>query len=277
MLAYSLNLGVLFLVTCVLAEGPGGYMSPWSVGGNMTTFPRQDGTKGTPFNLIISNKSDIAINQEFEFTHYFHSLGYEDNVEYKNTLPRSMQANVGGSNFPITSTEFEWYSPDCKNPQLACLQFIYWPQQGARNDYGARFITAAMANSSAEGVKVIDNGYDLARDQIVSRATLNSTSAPIRDNTNRTQAFKTTVVFNDTELLANISATDLQSGIGTDRRVPILLVEKLIVSENDTLKEFPFSDPSLHGNGAPSITRRFPSARTMIKSALFTLVASLIL
>lgn len=111
----------------------------------------------------------------------------------------------------------------------------------------------------------------------MSRATLNSTNALIRDNTNRTQAFKTTVVFNDTELLANISDTDLQSGVGTDRRVPILLVERLIVSENDTLKEFPFSDPSLQGNGAPSITRRFPFARTMVNSLLLTLIALLIL
>lgn len=276
MIAYSLNLGIFLLATSVLAEGPGGYMSPWSKGGSMTTFPAgpQKETKGTPFNLIVSNKSDIVNDYEWDFTDFLFSLGYEHDFDYGKRLPGSMQANVGGSNITISDTIFQWYSPDCKDPKLACLQISYWIQHMG-SKYGPRFITAAIANSSSEGIQVIENGYDLARDQIVSRATLNYTSELLRNNNNRTQAFKSTVVFNDTELLANVSASDLRSNVGTDRRVPILLVERHTVSENDTLKEFPLSTPSIHGSGATSIANHFLCAK--VGFSLLNLVALFIL
>lgn len=39
------------------------------------------------------------------------------------------------------------------------------------NETAAVFIGAAIAHSTADGVKVVENGYDLARDEMVARAT----------------------------------------------------------------------------------------------------------
>lgn len=214
----------------------------------MTTVPRDpanNGTKGLPLNLIISSKSEIHYTSSPGIFHFFESLGYGipgyNNSVSSNTLTMDDRMNIGPNSLYLPYPKF--FSSDCKDPQNACLQFSFVHQiddDGVLDDQaGAVFVTAALAHSSAGDVKVNENGYDLARDQIVAKATSSYSGEPIVDSANKSIAYKTTVVYNDTELLSNISANDLRDNVSTDRRVPILLVEKLTAPFNEPTKSYP--------------------------------------
>lgn len=133
---------------------------------------------------------------------------------------------------------------------------------------GATFISAAMTvpDEAQSDDTVIENGYDLGRDQFIARVTLNNTGAPVLDRTNKTQEFKTSVVYNDTKLLSNITADNLQFNIGTDGRIPILLVVKTDIPNNETPKTFP-----LPGSQA-GITSFLPTTLTIIMAVMVGLI-----
>lgn len=214
----------------------------------MTTLPEciSNSTSGMPFNLIISNNSDYLSGYESDHD-YYRSLGYAHESEsnnFTNVLPDRFCTRPGGQEFMVVRSGALWFSPDCQNPQNPCLQFSRSHQ--TLHSPGATFINAAIANATAEGIKVIQNGYDLARDQFVKRATSNHTGVPVFHHSNHSTAFKTTVVYNDTELLANMSANNLEYNIGTDRRVPILLVEKLYAPFNETPVSYPQYSPQVN-------------------------------
>lgn len=214
----------------------------------MTTVPRDaanNGTKGLPLNLIISNKSEVHYTSSPGIFHFFESLGYGipgyNNSVSSNTLTMDDRMNIGLNSLYLPYPKF--FSIDCKDSQNPCLQFSFAHQIDADgvldNQNGAVFVTAALARSTSGGVKVVENGYDLARDQIVSKATSSYSGEPIVDSANKSIAYKTTLVYNDTELLSNISASDLRDNVGTDRRVPVLLVEKLTAPFNEPTKSYP--------------------------------------
>lgn len=128
------------------------------------------------------------------------------------------------------------------------------------------FIGAAIAHSTADEVKVVENGYDLARDEIVARATSSHSGQPVIDYSNKSLAYKTTVVYYDTELLSNISASDLLDNIGTDHRVPILLVETLSAPFKESTKSYPIF------NGGAGVWASLP----IVPLALFASIIALL-
>ena len=244
-----LLLCLLALIALVAADGPGGYISPWSMGGNMTTIPHStsNGTKGLPYNLIISNKSDLHTSAPpAQPRDYFISLGYGA-ATYRDLsrlpiLPLNDTVALRGPDGPALPRA-KAFAPECKDTRGNCLQFSDEAQEDAatseNNETTAVFIAAVLAHATADGVKVAENGYDLARDQLVARATSSYSGEPIIDHSNKNIAYKTTVVYNDTELLSNVSASDLRDNISTDRRVPILLVEVLHAPFNESTKSYP--------------------------------------
>lgn len=104
--------------------------------------------------------------------------------------------------------------------------------------FGANFIAAAVVIAREGTDKVVDNGYNLGRDQLVALMTANNTGRPIASYSNelfkKKEEYKTTVVYNDTELLSNVTANDLAFNISADERVPILLIQKTNISEGDS-------------------------------------------
>lgn len=241
MLAYLLLLCLTFFVQFVAADRPGGYNSPYTWGGSMVTIPKNrnnNETKGVPLNIILSNKTDPRYDAPPPWSDdYLFSLGYgHKSPEPVNALSFNDSMELGKSGRYISPHAY-LFSSDCKKPENACLQLTPGTQN---NEYfGATFITAALAKSTADGVKIIENGYDLARDQFVARATSSYSGEPVLHYQNKSFAFKTTVVYNDTELLANVSANDLRDNVGTDRRVPILYVEVLKAPFKEPTKSYP--------------------------------------
>lgn len=266
-------LSVLAMAHFCLAEGPGGYVDPATRDGKMTTTPvylDKNVTKGQPMNVIISNKSEASILEDLGAHNFYKSLGFLPGpCHTKDDTNRTKEANVGGIGWgAMGSEDAKWQFPECGSPTNPVLRFTYWIQYDALGKAGATFISAAMTvpDEAQSDDTVIENGYDLGRDQFIARVTLNNTGAPVLDRTNKTQEFKTSVVYNDTKLLSNITADDLQFNIGTDGRIPILLVEKTDIPNNETPKTFP-----LPGSQA-GITSYLPTTLTIIMAVMVGLI-----
>lgn len=273
-----LLLCLLALIALVAADGPGGYISPWSMGGNMTTIPdspSSNATKGLPLNLIISNKSDINMGGDLPtLSNFVYSLGFNgpspDSLSRLTKLPLNDTISVAGyKNGYLRQPEF--YSQGCLDSTKSCLQFVF-STQIKRNqssfdaETAAVFIGAAIAHSTADGVKVVENGYDLARDEIVARATSSYSGQPVIDYSNKSLAYKTTVVYNDTELLSNVSASGLIDNVGTDRRVPILLVETLSAPFKESTKSYPIF------NGGAAVWASLPTVSVALFASMIALL-----
>lgn len=119
------------------------------------------------------------------------------------------------------------------------MPFKHYSQENASSmSFGANFIAAAVVIAREGTDKVVDNGYNLGRDQLVALMTANNTGRPIASYSNelfkKKEEYKTTVVYNDTELLSNVTANDLAFNISADERVPILLIQKTNISEGDS-------------------------------------------
>lgn len=255
MLLPLLLLCSLSFTALVAADGPDGYISPWSRGGNMTTVPldpQNNRTRGMPLNLIISNKSDIhSYSNPYDsppqwYHDYFTSLGY-GRVNYQdrshfNVLPLNdtvMLMGRAGPSFIIA----DFFSPDCKDSNNPCLQFLYGTESTSTADKNyensAAFVSSALVHSTNDSVEITDNGYDLARDQLVARATSSYSGEPVLHYSNKSIAYKTTVVYNDTELLSNVLSNELRDNVGTDAHVPVLLVKILYAPFNESTKSYP--------------------------------------
>ena len=246
-------LSILALVAFCSADDPGGYVNPASLGGNMTATPANSQNKGTGgklINVIISNKSDHSLLSEDGMSTYLGSLGYESGPCHAGDRLVGDQANVGNGKDTIMSTVFTWHSPRCDLVQNPSLRFNYWTQTDSSKKQGAHFIAAAVVLPNKEGDQVVENGYDLGRDEFVAQATVNNTNTPVARRYNNTLEYRTQVVYNDTELLSNISAHDLQFNVGTDGRVPILLVSIVQSSSNETAKVYPIPHLSHPGSQA---------------------------
>lgn len=84
----------------------------------------------------------------------------------------------------------------------------------------------------------------------MTRATVNSINTPVARRYNNNSEYRTQVVYNDTELLSNISASYLQFNVGTDSRVPIQLVSIVQSSSNETPEVYPTPHLSHPGSQA---------------------------
>lgn len=209
--------------------------------------------KQQPFNVILSSHSDEGVLDHSNITNYMTSLGYEMG-----------KCPTGDQGPPLTgddSSSMFRHSPECDTSQNESLYFHYvWKPSENTTQY-AVFIAAAMVIPSKNGDRVIDNGFDLGRDAFVSRATLNNTGGPIASSSNKDMKslnieYRTSVVYNDTSLLANVSKQDFASDVGTDGRIPILVVHRSNGTGNETPKAFPTpnatsaADASHHGGQA---------------------------
>ena len=200
--------------------------------------------------MIISNKSDHSLLSEDGMSTYLGSLGYESGPCQAGDRVVGDQANVGNGKDTIMSTVFTWHSPRCDLVQNPSLRLNYWTQTDLSKHQGAHFIAAAVVLPNKDGDQVVKNGYDLGRDEFVAQATVNNTNTPVAHRYNNTLEYRTQVIYNYTELLSNIWAQDLQFSVGTDGRVPILLVSIVQSSSNETPKVYPTPHSSHPGSQA---------------------------
>lgn len=209
---------------------------------------------------------------------YISSLGYPNSACPTGDTRSTQRANVDGKLALVSNTDMTRHSPECETSQNVSLRFNYYFQSGNSSAY-ALFIAAAMVIPDKDGDRVIENGYDLGRDAFVARATLNNTNGPIADAWNGPEyrpppvAYRTKVVYNDTDLLANVSTQNFAYNVGTDRRVPILVVNKFNASSNETLASFPLPKRSTsHHGGQAGLVSSLPTIPLVLLAALLPLL-----
>lgn len=218
---------------------------------------------------------------------YISSLGYPSFPCPTGDSRNTQRANVYGKIVLVGNTDMIRHSPECETSQNVSLRFNYYFQdyyyQSGNTSDRAVFIAAAMVIPDKEGDKVIENGYDLGRDAFVARVTLNNTNGPIADARNDLNnrirsgftpvAYRTKVVYNDTDLLANVSTQNFAYNVGTDRRVPILVVNKFNASSNETLASFPLPKRSTsHHGGQAGLVSSLPTTPLVLLAALLPLL-----
>lgn len=196
-----------------------------------------NGTKGYPLNVIISDKSDSDLRNRIGVSNYFRALGFQEGPCSTGAPVGVQKANIGNGVSNADNTIYIFHLEGCDKSNTSSLQITDWVQEDSKGNLGATFISAVVAVPDKEGDKVVTNGYDQGRDQFVARATSNGTGAPVVHPINKSK-YTTTVVYNDTQLLADTSASDLKGNIGTDRRVPILQVSRASSSGQTDLSSY---------------------------------------
>lgn len=190
-------------------------------------------------NVIISNKSSLEVLNFDGMGDYFFSLGLlngtcnngEDATNQFDHLQTSSSGSYG--------TDVTWHMAECDTRGRPGMRFkYYWQENATSMSFGAHFIAAAVVIARGGTDKVVDNGYNLGRDQLVAIMTANNTGRPIASYSNelfkKREEYRSTVVYNDTELLSNVTANDLAFNISTDGRVPVLLIQKTNISEGES-------------------------------------------
>lgn len=226
-----------------------------------------------PFNVILSSYSDEGMLDHWNMSDYMTSLGY--------ALGKCATGDRGP---PITSDEDSGmfrHSPECDTSRTESLYFHYVWKPSENTTQDAVFIAAALVIPGKNGDRVIDNGFDLGRDAFVSRATLNNTGGPIASFANTVSKssnieFRTSVMHNDTSLLANVSKQNFANNVSTDGRIPILVIHRSNVAGNEAPRHFPTpnatsaADASHHG-GQAGMTYYLPTTQLVVLASIIAL------
>lgn len=227
-----------------------------------------DGVKKQPINVIISNKSDASVLRHTGLMDYFKSLGYEVESCFYGA-PNNQTANVSNGTYILNRFGYNWHSAECDtNPDKPVLGIHAWSQNRTNEELGALFIAATVLTTNKQGDKVEQNGYDRGRDLFVSRATLDYSNDYIGSAANKSMEYKTQVVYNDTQLLANVPK-DLDGDVTTDGRVPILLVEHRAIPSDQMPISYPSTMP-MQQSGQPG---RISNLSSMSTAAIAAMVA----
>lgn len=215
-----------------------------------------NGTQGYPLNVIISAKSDPGLKNKSALTSYITSLGLDEGHCPSGAPLDELKANVGNGDVVAQNGTNIFHTRRCVEPNTANFQVVYWMQKDEHDNIGAIFIAATITVSNKlGGDSPIANAYDLGRDEFVARATSNGAGAPVVYPINNS-SYIGKVVYNDTQLLANVSDKDLSGGVGTDGRVPILEVTKVNPNSQAGLSSY---RPSIMIMVAVAMVASFPT------------------
>ncbi|KAK7462293.1 hypothetical protein VKT23_007893 [Stygiomarasmius scandens] len=159
-----------------------GYYDPRDHGGSWLTIV--EGTfpagQGEPINMVISGNSDEAVlnDQEIDggLRNYWLSLDFAGECLGQHS-GSDQGANLGDGNGAKNETAVIRY--DYHDPQLGTCQetinggnhFRYWVQDGDDANSGAVFMAVSYEMPVALQHDIVPNGYNLARDYIVSNIT----------------------------------------------------------------------------------------------------------
>lgn len=213
-----------------------------------------NGTQGYPLNVIISAKSDPGLKNRSTLTSYITALGLDEGHCPSGAPLDELKANVGNGDVVAQNGTNIFHTRRCVEPKTANFQVVYWTQKDEHDNVGAIFISAATIVSPKQGDSPMENAYDAGRDLFVERATSNGTgTGGVHPISNPGYAAK--VVYNDTQLLANISNHNLSGNIGTDGRVPILEVTKVNPNSQAGLSSY---RPSIMTMVAAAMVASFP-------------------
>ena len=194
--------------------GDTGYTDPTASDGRMlTVVAGSKNRNGEPLNVIVSNKSDPWVLSQDGFTNYSRSLNFRPGDCSLLTFGSNQRANLGDGNGARVQDGIQRYGDGCKEPLTGGNHFRFWLQKS-----GAVFIAASVEENKDKNHMIVDNGYDLGRDQLVGNATQGTTKDA------QGNEYKTSVAYNKS-LMKGIKAKDINHNIGTDGRVAVLTVQ----------------------------------------------------
>lgn len=171
---------------------------------------------GEPLNVIVSNNSDPWVLSNYGFTNYSRSLNFRAGDCLAQTFQSNQRANVGDHTGARVQNGLQRYDDGCKEAVNGGNHFRYWFQN--EDKHGAVFIAASVEKSAKEHHDIVDNGYDLGRDQLVGNATKSTTKDELGNE------YETSVAY-DKKLLKDVKKKDINHNIDIDGRVAVLTVK----------------------------------------------------
>ncbi|ORY83475.1 hypothetical protein BCR35DRAFT_351947 [Leucosporidium creatinivorum] len=132
-----------------------------------------------PLNVVVSAQSSRELREEDVLQDWLNSLGYADECLGLHA-GGPQQANLGDGNGYVNQTGlYRWayglpeHAGSCWESLVGGSHVRYW-FQGDRDERGAIFLAASDEHNISMYHDIVDNGYDLGRDNVAGNATVPS-------------------------------------------------------------------------------------------------------
>ncbi|GAA5960025.1 hypothetical protein JCM3765_006139 [Sporobolomyces pararoseus] len=218
-----------------VSAGGLGFYNPTENGGSWLTKWNNWWAGGEPLNVVISSNSDFRIIQDFDtFLDYCTSLRFSKQCLQWEDGDSLQAADLGDGNKLVNQTTIMRYNYDdpvfgtCSETMQGGNHFRIFKQNGTEASSGAWFLAVSKEHNLAKNHKIVANGYDLGRDELLELAlNPNGTRSPISQT-----LYKASVrAFEGPEYLENVKIEEINHRVATDGRIAVLTVE--IVEEGN--------------------------------------------
>ncbi|GAA6061474.1 hypothetical protein JCM10212_002553 [Sporobolomyces blumeae] len=251
-----------------------GFYNPTSNGGRWLTLARNTYPEGLgePINVVVSSDSDGLIMTDTGFFDWSQSIQFSGECLGSTGSGAKQAANLGDGLGFINQTILlrenfgDLSVGTCRETVQGGYHYRVWRQNGTEANSGAWFLAASEEEPLAQQHMITDNGYDIGRDQVVSRATVaGGTISPL---TNRT--FVTTVTnVSGQGYFADVTTSEINHGISTDGIVAVLTVK---ITSNGTQPNIAIGASGPTGAKIGSASSVFPISQ-VATLGLFSLLA----
>ncbi|KAK7028833.1 hypothetical protein VNI00_014846 [Paramarasmius palmivorus] len=206
------------------ADGPFGvgWVDPRIRGGRMLDFVTKK--VGEPLNVIISGQSDPYILTKDGFLDYAKSLGFSHEclgLHYGQLHTANLGDGDGRKDEQLLLREYFFKNGagwgTCWESLAGGNHFRAWKQNGTQANSGAWFLAASKEHPSSKNHLIIDDGYNIGRDTIVTAATAGTWW--------KGMWWKAELEWQ--EGLLEVGKEGVNHGIEQDGRVAILIVKRL--------------------------------------------------
>ncbi|GJN90587.1 hypothetical protein Rhopal_003599-T1 [Rhodotorula paludigena] len=220
----------------------GGYANPTAGGGKWLTLARNTWPEGLgePINIVISANSHPALMTDEGFYDWGMSINFGTYLLdasgvgsyhgecFGQTDGARQAANLGDGNGMHNQSDLlrenfgDVTYGVCKESANGGFHYRVWRQNGTDADTGAWFLAASEEEDLSNNHMIVDNGYDLGRDEVVRRAVApGGTKSPITNTTYTATAVNASGV----GYFDNITFWDINHRISTDGVVMVLTVD----------------------------------------------------
>ncbi|BGP55562.1 hypothetical protein JCM8202v2_003167 [Rhodotorula sphaerocarpa] len=208
-----------------------GFYNPTAGGGSWLTVAVQSATRtlGEPINIVVSNASDPSILTEAGFIDYAHSLNFSTDC-LGVTLGGTQSADLGdGLGFhPQANILREDFGNlergTCDESLQGGNHFRMFHQNGSSADSGAWFLAASKEQNLTLHHMIVPNGYDLGRNDLVSRAlTPGGTRSPTTGVLYTADAKNVSGV----GYFSGVTTSEINHDIAIDGQITVLTVRRL--------------------------------------------------
>ncbi|GAA6005772.1 hypothetical protein JCM11491_004003 [Sporobolomyces phaffii] len=205
-----------------------GFSNPTSNGGRWLTRWNNDWAGGEPLNVVISSRSDPKLLEFDTFLDYCASLKFSKQCFQWDDRGSLQAANLGDGNDWVNQSTILRYNYDdpvfgtCSETLQGGNHFRVFRQNGPLANSGAWFLAVSKEFNLAKNHKILPNGYDLGRDELVEIALDPAgTRSPVSD-----ALYQTSVeAVSGRDYFGRVEHKEINHGEAIDGRIAILTVE----------------------------------------------------